>query len=73
MCVNRDCTVYFNAHTQYGMYTTHCVIWYLVETVESFDTLSHINFKIQKHIIIVERNGLLYVVSFEIFLLTQHN
>ena len=34
MCVNRDCTVYFNAHTQYGMYTTHCVIWYLVEAVE---------------------------------------
>ena len=67
MCVNRDCTVYFNAHTQYGMYTTHCIIWYLVESVESFNTLSHINFKIQKHIIIVERNGLLYVVSFEIF------
>ena len=34
MCVNRDCTVYFNAHTQYGMYTTHCIIWYLAEAVE---------------------------------------
>ena len=37
MCVNG--TVYFNVHTQYGMYATHCIIWYLVETVELFNTL----------------------------------
>ena len=34
VCVNRDCTVYFNAHTQYGMCTTHCVTGYLVGAVE---------------------------------------
>ena len=61
MCVNRDCTVYFNAHTQYGMCTTHCIIWYLVEAVESINILSHKNFKILKYIIIARRNGLLYV------------
>ena len=33
-----DCTVYFNAHAQYGMCTTHCVIWYLVKAVESIKT-----------------------------------
>ena len=64
MCVNGDYTVYFNALTQYGMYATHCIIWYLVETVESFNTLSHVNFKIPKYIMIV---GLLYVVLFENF------
>ena len=48
MCVNGDYTVYFNAHTRYGMYAAHCIIWYLVETVESFTTISHINFKIPK-------------------------
>ena len=35
MCVNGDYTVYFNAHTEYGMCTTHFVIQYLVEAVES--------------------------------------
>ena len=67
MCVNRNCTVYFNAHTQYGMYTTHCIIWYLVETVESFNTLSHVNFKIPKYMVMSRRNGQLYVLLFKIF------
>ena len=66
MCVNRDCTVYFNAHTQYGMCTTHCIIWYLVEAVESFNILSHKNFKNSKICSNYRRNGLLYVSPFEI-------
>ena len=62
MCVNG--TVYFNVHTQYGMYATHCIIWYLVETVELFNTLSHRNFKIPEYTIMV---GQLYVLLFKIF------
>ena len=66
MCVNRDCTVYFNAHTLYGMYTTHCVIWYLVEAVELVEVPIPYSFKIPKYTIIVGRNGLLSVSPFEI-------
>ena len=47
MCVNGDYTVYFNAHTYYGMCTTHCVVWYLVETVELIETYP-IKFQIEQ-------------------------
>ena len=60
-CVYGDYTVYFNALTQYGMYATHCIIWYLEETVEKNLEVSIPYFKIPKYIE-MSRNGPLYVL-----------
>ena len=47
-CVLMETTLFISMHnTYYGMCTTHCVIWHLVETVELIETYP-IKFQIEQ-------------------------